>query len=121
MPYRRDDIDQPVPDFSREQLDWLAKMLTPRCCHVTATHDPRHYQEDRGICEIQTDERYHTLRNAIGLPKLKTTDAIPHPECSWCHEHGCLPERLKEPGADTATTRAWPASDDMYERRQTPF
>lgn len=76
-----------IPDFTDEQRAWLTDMLTPRCCHISGSHDPLHFEERRYVCNEQMTKRYVALRKALGL--LTEERPLPHeavtdPSCYWC-------------------------------------
>ena len=53
--------------FTDEQLAWLADIATPRCCHATGEHNPRHFLDKRYVCYDQLAEVAYRLREALGL------------------------------------------------------
>ena len=53
--------------FTDEQLTWLADIATPRCCHATGAHDPRHFLDHLYVCRDQLAEVAYRLREALGL------------------------------------------------------
>ena len=78
-----------LPEFTDEQQAWLADMLTPRCCHVSGSHDPVHFEEGRYVCGMQMTKRYIALRVALGLPTDEDGhplpgEAVSDPSCGWC-------------------------------------
>ena len=53
--------------FTDEQLAWLADIATPRCCHATGEHNPRHFLDKRYVCYDQLAEVAYRLREALEL------------------------------------------------------
>lgn len=53
--------------FTDEQLAWLVDIATPRCCHTTGEHDPKHFLERKYVCRGQLAEVAYRLREALGL------------------------------------------------------
>lgn len=70
--------------FTVDDRRVLRRILRPSCCHVTGEHNPRHYMEGWGPCEIQQAEAYSAAIEALDLPRFSGGDAISTPECPWC-------------------------------------
>jgi hypothetical protein len=71
-----------TPDFTPEQLAYLADILRPRCCHVTGMHSPTHWREDPAeFCDRQQADAWERAVEALGL----SFDRAPSkPTCGWC-------------------------------------
>lgn len=81
-------VEHDMPDFAPEQLEWLAGVLQPRCCHISGTHDFDHFTEQKYVCETQKADRWNMLRRKLGLHR--TVDAAVsatsrEEACYWCH------------------------------------
>lgn len=77
---------QPVPlqapQFSEEQLDYLLRILTPGCCHVSGMHDPTHYRKrPEQLCHLQ---KARAWQRAVAHLGLAIERAIPEQDCYWC-------------------------------------
>ena len=69
----------------------IEKMLWLPCCHVSGMHDPTHFQERRGVCEIQIVETFKRFCKEIRInPKTKSD-----PKCGWCIDY---PKKKKGEG-----------------------
>lgn len=65
--------------FSKDQIDYLIKLLTPECCHILGhTHFG---PNDCNICSEQKAKAYDKLRNALGLGILKPKQKY---GCQYC-------------------------------------
>lgn len=80
-----------VPDFSKEQLDYLSELLTPGCCHTTGEHNPRHFLADpTDLCQSQRSEAWDHAVEQLGID---IEAAVSHEHCGHCKRHV---ERLKK-------------------------
>lgn len=68
-------------------LRLLEEALTVRCCHVSGSHNPTHYEEGRYVCQNQQAEAWHRAVRLLGLGHLDSADrAVADPgTCYWCH------------------------------------
>ena len=71
-----------------EILRLLEEALTPRCCHISGTHDPLHYREGRYLCQSQIAAAWHRAVLLLGLRHLDdAASAVADPEtCYFCHK-----------------------------------
>jgi hypothetical protein len=73
-----------APRFTKEQREYLARVLTPPCCHVSGMHDPTHFKENpKRLCDIQKSTAFE---NAIKRLRLKVV-ATSADGCYWCERH----------------------------------
>ena len=80
------DRDRDAADDS-DLLRLLEEALTLRCCHLSGTHNPTHYEEGRFVCQSQQAEAWHRAVRLLGLGHLDSADsAVADPgTCYWCH------------------------------------
>jgi len=81
--------------------DEIEAMLELPCCHITGTHNPRHYIERKYICQDQVAEAFHNLVKKLGLnPVVKHSEdcltCSRNPDKTggdgmeyWNHQHYC--------------------------------
>lgn len=66
--------------FSKEQIDYLIKLMTPECCHILGH---KHYLNSKDFCSEQKAKAYDNLRNTIGL---KINTAKSKYNCPYCKD-----------------------------------
>ena len=90
------------PDFTPEQLEYLARILSLGCCHVSGEHSPTHFVEQRYICVRQKSEAWERAVVALGWGRMvdrphTSPDIVdldprlgpfPGEDCGWCESHG---------------------------------
>lgn len=74
------------PDFNEEQLEYLADLLRPFCCHTTGSHSPTHFREAPAeFCDLQQSKAWERLVELLGL-RERLGAAVSHPKCGWCND-----------------------------------
>ena len=76
------------PPFGGEQLAYLKDLFTPRCCHTTGMHDPRHFVDKQYVCNDQKAEAFDRGRELLGFGEVTPEDAIPADDCGRCQDYG---------------------------------
>lgn len=81
------------PIFTKEQIKWIEKQLTPYCCHISGTHNPKHFTDNpSNICDNQKTKAYERICKSLNL---NITKAIPDPNCGWCNDTEAELKKLK--------------------------
>jgi len=60
-----------------EILLWLP------CCHVSGMHDPVHFENRAGVCEIQKRHAFERLCKELNINPQTKSD----PKCGWCIDY----------------------------------
>ncbi len=71
----------------------IEKLLELSCCHISGTHDPTHFENNKYICDMQIADAYQNL-----CLKLLINPVVKHSEnCSWCRTY---PDKMKGDGRE---------------------
>lgn len=69
-------------NFTQEQLDYLANLLRPFCCHTTGMHDPNHFEDKpEQFCSLQLAAVW---RRVVSELNINVSHAVSNPACGWC-------------------------------------
>jgi hypothetical protein len=76
-----------IQDKSSEAVEELCQLLEHwlyiPCCHVTGMHDPQHFEEGRGVCEIQKADAFVRFCKDLSVNPVVRSK----PNCGWCNDY----------------------------------
>lgn len=80
------------PKFSDKQLKWLKSILMVRCCHITGTHDPCHFEDKKYVCSRQRENSFKRLWINLDFGDFPTPEeAVSDSSCYWCNRKLTVP------------------------------
>lgn len=85
------DSSEMAEEAEKKITELIELYLYLPCCHVSGTHDPRHFEERTSICNRQESEAMTRFCKALGINPVTRSD----PECGWCKDY---PEKRKGEG-----------------------
>jgi len=71
------------PEFTQEQLRYLAELLAIEPCHVTGEHQPDHHLTSNHICDIQRRGAWGRAMHELGFDHTNPRRRL-HENCGWC-------------------------------------
>ena len=72
------------PEFTREQLCYLHKLLAISPCHTSGMHDPDHHLVGI-ICDSQRSLAWTHAMTELGFDLNNPERRLHDERCSWCH------------------------------------
>ena len=115
----------PPLTFTEQQVEWLADVLTPRCCHTTGLHNPDHFVDQAFICADQWRDSAHRLVKQLGIEDRFTVEsARPTEGCRSCERDAVriaqvarIRKWIKDSQIDTTCTAGHGRMSFIYDYR----